>query len=141
MDIPSATRLGLKAGLLFAALLQVTACGDVKQNCQITGLTVTPATATADHNALAPGNRVQFFAAAQVPKGCVSPACVNCVPGLVWSVSDPVNVSIANNANDGTNGTATCLGATNGAVTITATALVVSGTNQTVSTKASLTCR
>jgi hypothetical protein len=125
-----------KLGLLIAVVVLATSCGGEK--CQLVGLTVSPSTATADHAAPSPANRVQFAAQAEVPAGCVVIQCVNCV-GQTWAVSDPVHVSISNNGSD--NGTATCLGATNGAVTITATAPVTAGSNQTVSGTALLTCR
>jgi hypothetical protein len=92
--------LRLKLVLLLTAVLVATGCA--QQNCRLTGLSVTPPSATADHLAAAPGNQVQFAANAVVPKGCVTTACVNC-SGQTWTVSDTVNVSISNNA--GNNGT------------------------------------
>jgi hypothetical protein len=129
-DMATACKLGLLAVFL------LTFSWGSDKTCQLVGLTVSPATATADHAAVPPANQVQFFAAAKVPKGCSIIQCVNCFR-QTWSVSDPVKVSISNNASD--NGTATCLGATNGAVTVSATAPV--GSNQTVTGTASLTCR
>jgi len=127
--------LRLKLVLLIAAILGGPGCS--QQTCRLTGLSVTPPTATADHLAAAPGNQVQFFANAVLPKGCATAACVNC-SGQTWTVSDTVNVSISNNP--GNNGTATCLGATNGAVTVTATA-PVGTTTQTVIGTATLICK
>jgi hypothetical protein len=40
---------------------------------------------------------------------------------VIWMVSDTTNVSISNNTQDGTFATATCLGATSGAATVTST--------------------
>lgn len=121
---------------LVTAVLIATGCGE--QNCRLTGLSVGPTNATADHAAAAPGNQVQFFASASVPKGCTHTACVNCY-GQTWTVSDPVNVSISNNAND--NGTAVCKGTTNGAATVTATAPAGTGSTQTVTGTARLICK
>ena len=121
---------------LVTALLLATGCG--QQTCRLTGLSVEPPNASADHAALAPGNQVQFFASAIVPKGCTHTACVNC-SGQTWTVSDPVNVSISNNAND--NGTAVCKGTTNGAATVTATAPAGTGSTQTVTGTATLICK
>ena len=129
----------LKLASLFAAAVLISAgCGNANQNCNLTALSVTPPRATADHTVAASGNQVQFFAGPVTPKVCATAACVNCW-GQTWTVSDPVNVSISNNAND--NGTATCLGATNGAVTVTATAQVAGKSTQTVTGTATLTCK
>jgi hypothetical protein len=121
---------------LITAVLIATGCG--QQNCTVTAFSVTPPNATADHAAAAPDNQVQFFAAAIVPKGCMSAVCVNCF-GQNWTVSDPVNVSISNNAND--NGTAVCKGATNGAATITATITGAYGSMHNITGTTTLICR
>lgn len=121
---------------LLLAVLIATGCGH--QDCRSIALSVSPQDATADHTAAAPGNEVQFFANAVVPNGCATAACVNC-SGQTWTVSDPVNVSISNKANN--NGTATCMGTTNGAVTITATVSGTAGSKQTLTKTATLTCR
>ena len=121
--------------LLTAALIG-TGCG--QQSCRLSGLSVGPPNATADHAAPAPGNQVQFFATATVPKGCTHTACVNC-SGQTWTVSDSVDVSISNNVND--NGTAVCKGTTNGAATVTATAPAGTGSTKTVSGTATLICK
>src|SRR6266498_3475755 len=116
-------QLHLKFALLVTAGLFVTGCG--QHNCRLTALSVSPTSATLDHLAAAPGNQGQFFAAAVVSGSCAIPACVNC-SGQTWMVSDPINVSISNN------GTATCVGATSGAVTVTATAPVAAGSAHVV---------
>jgi hypothetical protein len=121
---------------LVLAVLIATGCGH--QDCRSIALSVSPQGATADHTAAAPGNKVQFFASAVVPNGCATAACVNC-SNQTWTISDPVNVSISNNAND--NGTATCLGTTSGAVTVTATVSETAGSKQTLTKTALLTCR
>ena len=126
------------ASLLVAAVLISTGCGDANRDCNLTALSVAPRIASADHTAAASGNQVQFFAGPVTPKVCATAACVNCW-GQTWTVSDPVNVSISNNAND--NGTATCLGATSGAVTVTATVQDAGKSTQTVTGAATLTCK
>ncbi len=132
-------RIALKLGLLLAAIALATACGDENQGCHWIALTVTPPSATADHTATAPGNQAQFAANGVISSGCVVPACVNCTQGVTWSVSDPMNVSLS--PVDGQSVVnATCMGATNGAVTVTATVPITSGSSQTVSGTASLTC-
>ena len=125
--------------LLSAAILILLGCGTSAPNCILSGLTVSPASATEDHVAVAPGNQVQFFASPVITaKGCAIAACLNC-SGQTWTVSDAVNVSISNNALD--NGMATCLGPTNGAVTVTATAPVSAKSSQTVTGTSALTCK
>ena len=126
------------ASLVVAAVLISAACGGIRQNCNLTALLVSPSSSIVDHAVSAPGNRVQFFAGPVTKGQCAIVACVNCW-GQTWTVSDPVNVSISNDATD--NGTATCLGATNGAVTITATAPVSGKSAQTVTGTATLTCQ
>jgi hypothetical protein len=130
------TYLSLGA-LLLAAALVLAGCGN-HQDCALTALTVAPPSASADHIAAAPGNQIQFFAGASSSKGCALAACMNCW-GQTWSVSDPVNVSISNGVND--NGTATCLGTTNGPVTITATTQVAGKSAHTLTATSTLTCR
>jgi len=126
------------ASLVVTAFLVSVGCGDSQQNCDLTALSISPSASTADHGVSSPGNQVQFFAGPVTKGQCVAGGCVNC-SGQTWTVSDTVNVSISNDAND--NGTATCLGATNGAVTITATAPVSSNSTKTVSGTATLTCK
>jgi len=123
--------------LMAGAILLSVGCGSTTPNCNLSALSVTPTIAAADHTLAAPGDKIQFFAGPVGAKGCAAAACVNCW-GQTWTVSDPVNVSISNDAGD--NGTATCLGATNGAVTVTATAPVASKSTQTVTGTATLTC-
>ena len=127
------------APLVMAAFLISVGCGGSQQNCELTALSISPSSGTADHTLSSPGNQVQFFAGPLL-KGhqCAVPACVNCM-GQTWTVSDTVNVSISNNASD--NGTATCLAATNGAVTVTATAPISTQSTKTVSGTATLTCK
>lgn len=126
------------ASLFVAAVLVSLGCGNTQQKCDLTALSVSPSSVSADHAVSAPDNQVQFFAGPIAKGQCAAGGCVNCW-GQTWTVSDPVNVSISNNAND--NGTATCWGATNGAVTITATAPVAGKSTQTVTGTATLTCK
>ncbi len=116
-------------------------CGSQNPTCAGNSpvLAVAPATATADHTATAPGNQQQFIATSR--PAAAGPDCA--VPNVIeelkptWTVSDTLHVSISN-ANDATNGVATCLGPTTGAATVTAT--VGSGASVTKLT-ASLTCK
>jgi hypothetical protein len=97
---------------------------------------VTPATATADHNAASPGNQVQFVGSSgETCTNGASPAVVARVYGS-WTNPDPINIQISS-ANDATNGTAICKGPTAGAVTLTDT--IPLGTS-TVAKQVSLTC-
>jgi hypothetical protein len=109
--------------LLFLSLFA--GCGETDCSSLI-AVNVSPQSATADHNAAPPGNAMQFAAFGTAPSGCIVPAIgpKNPIPqsslnDVVWSVSDPTNVSISN-AQDATYGTATCLAATAGPVTVTA---------------------
>ncbi|HEY6968071.1 MAG TPA: hypothetical protein VJA94_02615 [Candidatus Angelobacter sp.] len=109
-------------------------CGG-KTMCKINSINVFPAAATANHNALPPGNMQQFAAfIASEPSGCAF--MQSNLTNATWSVSDTTNISIGNAP--GTNGMATCNGATAGAATVTATVPAGDGTN--VSNTASLTC-
>ena len=126
------------ASLAFTAALICAGCGNTQESCDLTALSVNPGSATADHAVSAPGNQVQFFAGTVTKNQCASIACVNCW-GQTWTVSDSVNVSISNENLD--NGTATCLGKTNGAVTVTATAPTPHGSMPTVTGTAKLTCQ
>jgi len=125
------------AALILAAILISAGCG-TKQDCHLLGLTVSPTSATADHSVAAPGDEIQFVAGPVVPTGCAVAACVNCW-GQTWTVSDPVNVSIVND--NPNNGLATCQGATNGGITVTASAPAGGKSTQTVSASATLICK
>jgi len=107
-------------------------------------VTITPATATADHMAPAPGDQQQFQALSQYQLTTNSPGCA--VPTVIakltpiWTVSDTVNVKISS-AQDATNGLAICIGTTKSPVTVTALGSPVSGgATQTLAT-ATLTCK
>lgn len=79
------------------------------------------ANTTPDHSAAAPGNQEQFVAdvGPVTGPGCATPAYVFLAKAN-WTVSDPVHVHISS-APDATNGLATCVDATQGAATVTAT--------------------
>jgi hypothetical protein len=111
-------------------------CGGNNNRCFIGSITVSPGAATVDHAAAPPGNTQQFAAfAASAPQGCA--VAQSNLTNVIWSVSDPVNVSIGGTPGP-SNGLATCKAATAGAVTVTGTL------NQTdlaaVKATATLTC-
>ena len=106
--------------------------------CKLIAINVSPASATINHSAAAPGNTQHFdaFASDSTPVlGCFE--ALGSLQTATWSVSDNINVSVSN-IHDSTFGTATCKAATSGAATITATVPVGDGTS--VSNTASLTC-
>jgi hypothetical protein len=90
----------------------MSACGGTSSDtCMIT-TGITPPSAMADHNAIGPGNEVQFSLSSAVQGNCpLIPDFVG-----VWSTSDPVNTTISNQAP--TQGLATCLNATSTPATI-----------------------
>ena len=98
-------------------------------------LGVQPQTVTLNHASA--NNFQQFGAAETLPAGCSG-----AVPALAflptWSTSDPADVSISN-ARNNTNGIATCLHATPGPVTVTATTQGVNG-SPTLTGTATLMC-
>jgi len=119
--------------LLLSALASA---GNSGADCSINSVGVLPTSATADHSALPPGNSLQFFAVGGVPKGCVSIPAI--LTDVTWSVSDTVKVTISN-AQGETSGTATCIAATGGPVTVTATRPAVNG--HSLSGTSTLTCK
>jgi hypothetical protein len=73
---------------------------------------VSPATATASHMAVAPGNQVSFDVGhTYLQAACANDNVIASPQGYVWVSSDPVNAPISN-AKDATAGTVTCLAAT-----------------------------
>jgi len=129
--------------LLLLVLSSVIGCGGSPNTptpaCFITGINVSPQTATVNHTAAAPGNTQHFDAfQSSAPPGCAFTAAS--LQNAVWTVSDPANASISNshdqlNANYGT---ATCMNAAASPITVTAT--VPSGNGSNVSATATLTC-
>ncbi len=127
---------------LLAVLVVACGCGGqaAMNRCELTIVsTVAPASATVSHSAAPPGNQVQFVAtqAPTAPPGCAVPDWIlRAEP--IWSNPDPADITISS-ADDATNGTAVCKGATDGAVTLTAT--ISSGNGDTPVTKSvQLTC-
>lgn len=127
--------------VFFVALLTmaIVGCGGHSQpNCGVAvSLFVAPASATADHTAAAPGNKVSYVGGDTPPPGCPP------TPGplrldLKWSVSDPANTTIGNTPNVDY-GIATCINATPSPVTVTATGANSQGT--TITGTATLTCK
>src|SRR6266481_6390568 len=97
-------RLWLLPLLLSSALITI-CCGTSSDTCVIT-TSITPQNATADHNAAAPGNQVQFSLLSSVKGNCpLTPDFLG-----LWSTSDPVNTTIGNQAP--IQGLATCFNAT-----------------------------
>jgi len=108
--------------------------------CFFTTVNVSATTSsTADHSAIAPGNQVHFNAfGSGLTAGCV--ASQSNLTNVTWSVSDPADVSISN-AGDPTYGTATCLHATPGAVTVTATLPSDLNSGKVATGISSMTCK
>ncbi len=106
------------AVLALALSLSALSCGNDPPSCNPVALAISPATTSVSHTP--PGNQVQFTATEQTPPGCRGVPLP--VIGATWSVSDPVNVTITNS------GLATCVAATNGEVTVTATSGSLTGT-------------
>ena len=109
--------------LLVALLaLAIASCGS--DQCTVASMAVDPSTGTADHNAAPPGNEQQFFSDGTMTGSCPAPPMSTPIrrglQDVIWTVSDAANVSISN-VKDSTFGTATCLGPTSGAATVTAT--------------------
>ena len=129
-------RVRQSLGLFFLGVALIGCGGSSAPVCKLTTISVSPATAVANHTAAAPGNMQHFdaFDTTSIP-GCVH--TLSNLTNATWSVSDTTNISISN-VQDATYGTATCKGATTGAATVTATVPVGDGTN--VTNTASLTC-
>ena len=114
--------------------LAIASCGV----CRTGVVNISPQSVAADHNAPAPGNSAAFTAwGSGAGDGCASTA--SNLGNVVWSVSDMANVSISN-AQDSTYGVATCLGATSGTVTVTATLPADKNHGKTISGSGQLTC-
>lgn len=110
------------------------------QSCYLTdNLSVSPSSATADHTLSSPGNQARFqaFISPSAPPGCAVPAWIaEATP--TWTSSQPTAIQIDSSSNPSTNGTATCVTATDGSATLTAT---VSFNQQTLTQTATLTCK
>jgi len=114
--------------LMLTAAVALLSCGGttVAPPCAAVAIEVHPTVGTADHMAAAPGDSVQFNAVELYTLNGTSLSCpipaaqLGVTDAATWTVSDAVNVRISNAA--GTQGMATCVAATNGPVTVTATA-------------------
>ncbi len=144
----------MRAPLFAVALLLLISllagCSTSQSACSTMLVTaVSPATATADHMAVAPGDEEQFMATASpaAQAGCAVPAVSSAAsPAIIarltpqWTVSDAVNVKISSAA-DSTNGLATCIGTTKGPITVTAVGSTsAGGVSETLGT-ATITCK
>lgn len=98
--------------------------GRSSSDCVITGIGVGPDPASADHLAAPPGNNVTFIAFNLTTGNCpLRPTQPR--QDVIWSVSDPLNVSIGNTVGVDY-GVATCKAAASG-VTVTATGAIDKG--------------
>ena len=113
-------------------------CGGHSPDCTaFDALFVVPQSATADHAAAAPGNKVSFVSGNATPLGC-PPMPVPLRTDLKWTVSDTANTSIGNTPNVDY-GVATCINTTPTPVTVTATG--TNGMGATISGNATLVCK
>jgi len=140
------------AGLMFCWLPVFTGCGASTPSVSCSyayNVVVSPVNGSADHMALAPGNQIQFegvgYGTAS-PSSCPAPTDLRRLEYAAWLNPDTADIQISS-ANDATNGTAICLNATKGAVTltgtfapITATGPAGSGTDTSVKS-VTLTCQ
>lgn len=127
----------IQLAVIAALIATLGSCADDK-TCNLVGLQVMPTSATASHLAQTPNNQVRFAANGDYEGKCVLLACVDCEPGVTWSVSDPANVSLGPSQSGISAVTATCIGATNGAVTVTATK---TASGRTLTGTATLACQ
>ena len=136
-------RADLLAGLV-AILAATCGCGG---NGNIGGctygieVTVSPTSATVNHAAAPPANRVQFIGVGGYTASgehCAVPALAWIAYGT-WSNPDPTDITISS-ADDSTNGTAVCLAPTNGAVTLTGSFPTSVNPPQSVTQLVQLTC-
>ena len=103
-------------------------------------LKLTPMDATADHAQAAPANQVKFAASVYPtasPPGCAVPQWVFLATPQ-WTSTDAKDIQIDSSANAQTNGLATCVGATDGPATLTAS---FTFSNTLLTQTASLTCK
>jgi hypothetical protein len=135
-------RASCKSFLLFSlslafAALTVSCGGSAAPNCALaTALNILPSVATGDHSAAPPANQTQFLGFDQLVPGC--PPTPSFRTDLKWTVSDPVNVTIGNTPGP-SYGVATCVNATAGPVTVTASGPNIQGA--TITGTAALTCK
>ncbi|HXS11734.1 MAG TPA: hypothetical protein VN734_03465 [Acidobacteriaceae bacterium] len=103
-------------------------------------MNVSPASATADHAQTSPANQVKFQATVSptASPGCAVPNWIM-TAAPTWTNPDPRDISIDSSSDTSMNGLATCLGATNGPITLTASFTL--GTNAPVTQTATLSCK
>jgi hypothetical protein len=129
------------AGLMVMAAL--TGCGGTTmQDCTVTALNISPASATASHTAAAPGNQavfIAFDAINKLPAGCVALGTGTQAQrvDVKWTVSDTANVKIGNTVG-ADYGIATCVNAAPSPVTVTASG--PNGKGVTITGTSTLTC-
>jgi len=121
---------------LSVGLLATVGCGGQPSGpgsgCGVTGLNVTPSTATANHAAAAPGNSQTFSASLQFQNNPVCAVPADLV-GFNWTASDP-SVHLSSSPTAAV--TATCTAAVTSPVTIAATP----GNGMDFTGKGTLTC-
>jgi hypothetical protein len=129
-----------KYGKLFVMTLVsavLVGCGN-SHVCAFDTLNVSPQNAVADHSAPTPANSQPFLAFGYgLPAGCS--ATQSNLINVIWSVSDPIDVSISNMQGN-TFGTASCINSTAVPVTITATLPASANHDKSASGIATLTC-
>ncbi|HXE92138.1 MAG TPA: hypothetical protein VNK82_14360 [Terriglobales bacterium] len=122
-------------GLFFLLSFLLAGC-DTSTFCFISTLSASPATAT-----IFVGSSQKFIASGSTTTvACTIQSDPDPATAVVWSVSDPVNVSISNTPG-ATFGTATCLGPTSGAVTVTATLPAEANAGRKLTATSTLTCK
>jgi len=126
--------------LLLLLVIVIAGCGGKTQmhvDCTPLSLDVAPQSATADHAAAAPGNKITYVASDSVRPGCIpTPGPIR--TDLKWSVSDTVNTKIGNTPNVDY-GVATCINATPSPVTVTAAG--PNGVGTTITGTGTLACK
>jgi hypothetical protein len=134
--------------LCIALALGCSACGgyssNSSSNCFFNALNISPSSATADHNLLAPGNSQQFMAFGQASSSSCTYTQAN-LTNVSWSVSDTTNANIGNtmtgNPQTDNYGLATCLHSSNAPITVTAMLPSAANSGHTASGTATLTCK
>lgn len=132
----------IRGAMVLSVMAGLAGCGTAPP-CTVTYiLTVTPQNGVADHTSAPPGNEVHYQGTVQaVPSrpSCPVPALIPVYPEYAtWMNPDPADIQISS-AKDPSNGTAVCLAATKGAVTLTGT--FPQGAAGSVEKTVTLTCR
>ncbi len=124
--------------LIFSAVILLS-CGSTVV-CAFHSVNVSGSTSVAvDHSALPPGNQVQFIAFGNdATAGCLF--FQSNLMNVAWTVSDTQNITISN-AKDTTYGVATCINATTGPVTVTATLPSDLNNGTTATGTSNMTCK